>query len=257
MKIIVLRARNGIKYLIASAVVIAIICVVGLIAPKVSEVFSTYREIPIYSVERPDKVVSITFDCAWEADDILDILSTLRKDNIKATFFIVGQWAEKYQQAVRMISEEGHDIANHSYSHARMGAIDKDKIRYEISTCGASLNKISGKNSNLFRAPYGDYNNDVINIAKELGYYTIQWDVDSLDWKEGITQEEILNRVMKKVKKGSIILFHNDTVHTAKMLPQIISELKNQGYGFLPLSQIILKENFKIDFEGRQKPKDG
>lgn len=192
----------------------------------------------------------------WEADDISDILSTLRKENIKATFFIVGEWAEKYQQAVKMISRDGHDIANHSYTHARMGTLDKERIRYEIASCGTRLNEITGNKIDLFRAPYGDYNNDTVNTAKELGYYTIQWDVDSLDWKVGITEEEILNRIMKKVRNGSIILFHNDTAHTAKMLPQIISELKKQGYGFMPVSQLVLRENFEIDFEGRQNPKN-
>ncbi len=216
-------------------------------------VFSQQRQIPVYSVDVPDKKVSITFDCAWGADDIPDILNTLKKADIRATFFLVGTWAEKNPETVRLIAQDGHDIANHSYGHFRMGTLGREKISTEIAQCGDLLEKLTGRECDLFRAPYGDYNNAVLEEASRLGYFTIQWDVDSLDWKPGISRDEILQRVRSKTKAGSILLFHNDTPHTAKLLPSVISELQSENFVFVPVSELILRENYYIDSDGRQK----
>lgn len=218
-------------------------------------VFNPGRALPIYSVDSKDNNIAITFDCAWGASDIPEILKTLREEKIKATFFVVGGWAEKYPDTVKMIASEGHDIANHSYSHLKMGSISREKIKEEIVKCSDLVKNLTGKDSKLFRAPYGDYNNAVIEEANKLGVYTIQWDVDSLDWKPGITQEEIKDRIFKKSNRGSIILFHNDTPHTSKILKDIITVLKEKNYKFLPVSQMIYKENYEIDADGRQKLK--
>jgi peptidoglycan/xylan/chitin deacetylase (PgdA/CDA1 family) len=155
-----------------------------------------------------------------------------------------------------MIANDGHDIANHSYSHAKMGTMDKRDVEKEINACSSKLTQISGSKVDLFRPPYGDYSNNVINTAKSLGHYTIQWDVDSLDWKPDISKQQIYERVVTKVNPGSIILFHNDTKHTANVLPEIIASLKKDGYSFVPVSELILRENYIIDFKGQQKRKE-
>lgn len=220
-------------------------------------VFATAsRDLPIYYVDSREKTAAITFDCAWGDSDIPQILDTLKKENVYATFFIVGQWAEKYPNTVKMIADAGHDVANHGYSHLRMGALDPGKISSEITLCSQKLEQISGKKVDLFRPPYGDYSNNVVATARKLNHHTIQWNVDSLDWKPGISQQEILNRVMNKIKPGAIILFHNDTPHTAKILPTIISTLKNNGYSLQPVSNLIMRENYRIDFDGKQKSKE-
>lgn len=220
-----------------------------------SSVVNLKKELPIYYVDTSEKKASITFDCAWGADDIPSILDTLKKENVKASFFFVGYWAEKYPDKVKMIANEGHDIANHSYSHLRMGVLDRGKISQEISQCGKVLTGISSKEVNLFRPPYGDYTDNVIVAARSLGYYPIQWDVDSLDWRPGISRDEILDRVMRRVQKGSIILFHNDTPHTANMLPGIISSLKKEGYTLVPVSELIYKGDYILDVDGKQMMK--
>jgi polysaccharide deacetylase family sporulation protein PdaB len=254
MKLYVIRARRMAVYLVAlSAALLALFAVNMGKNNDALAVFSTRKEIPIYSVDVPEKAASITFDCAWGAGDIPDILNTLKEADIKATFFLVGQWAEKHPDTVRLIAQDGHDIANHSYSHFRMGSLDRGKVSSEISQCGELLEKLTGTKCDLFRAPYGDYNNTVLAEARKQGYFTIQWDVDSLDWKPGIAKEEILRRIRSKIKPGSIILFHNDTPHTAKLLPDIISEMKTAGYRFVPVSKLIIRENYYIDHEGRQK----
>ncbi|HHW48399.1 MAG TPA: polysaccharide deacetylase family protein [Clostridiaceae bacterium] len=255
MRIYVIKLKTLIKLMLLFILIVVFLAVAGNYYYNSVSVSASNRELPIYSVECENKVAAITFDCAWGSDDIPEILETLRKEDVKATFFIVGQWAEKFPDVVKMIVNDGHDIANHSYSHLRMGAIDRDRIKKEISVCGEILKKLSNQKVDLFRAPYGDYSNNVINIARSLGYFTIQWDVDSLDWKPGISQDEILNRITKRIKPGSIILFHNDTPHTSKLLPTIIKNLKNEGYSFLPVSKLILRDNYYIDFEGRQRKK--
>lgn len=257
MKIKVFRFNS--KIIIALAVVLVLICIILLFSllfkPASLPVFQAERKIPIYSVEKNEKVISITFDCAWGADDIPQILETLRDRNIKASFFVLGQWAEKYPDKIKLIAEDGHDLANHSYSHLRMGSISESKIREEIISCEKVLKDLSIEKVDLFRPPYGDYNNKVIEIADELGYYTIQWDVDSLDWKPDIGREEIKNRIYSKVGPGSILLFHNDTKHTADLLPELLDGLKGMGYNFLPVSEFIMRDNYLIDVQGRQKSK--
>ncbi len=146
-------------------------------------VFSNNRVLPIYSVETDKNLVSITFDCAWGAGDIPTILEILKKENVRASFFMVGQWGEKYPDAVRLIAQDGHDIANHGYSHLRMSTVGKEKCRSEIELCNQKLGEISGTKVTLFRPPYGDYNNTVIETCNELGSFPIQWNVDTFHIK--------------------------------------------------------------------------
>lgn len=235
-------------------IILAILVVVGF-GGKSIETVANKRHLPIYSVETKEKVVAITFDCAWGADDIPNILDTLKQRNAKATFFIVGQWGEKFPDAVRLIASNGSDVANHGYAHLRMASISASKCKSEIELCNQKLEEISGVKVNLFRPPYGDYNNTVIDTCNSLNCYPIQWDVDSLDWKKEMSKEQIFDRVTKRVKPGSIILFHNDTQYTAELLPKIMDELIAKGYTFKPVSELIMKDNYYIDDQGRQQKK--
>lgn len=243
------------KIIIALVIILALFFLMDFTVKSV-DVFNTQKHLPIYSVETSRDAVSITFDCAWGADDIPSILETLKKENIKATFFMVGQWAEKFPDAVRLIAQDGHDIANHGYSHLRMSSIGKEKCKSEIELCNQKLEEISGVKVNLFRPPYGDYNNTVIDTSNELGCYPIQWNVDSLDWKKEMSKKAILDRILKRTKSGSIILFHNDTQYTSQLLPKIITDLKAKGLGFVPVSELIMKDNYYIDDQGRQQIKN-
>ncbi len=210
------------------------------------------EDIPIYSVECEERKCAITFDCAWGADDIPDILDTLDKYKTKGTFFIVGLWAQKYPDTVKLISDRGHEIANHGYSHAHMAQIPEEKIKEEILLCTDILEKITGVKISLFRPPYGEYNSTTIKIAKNLQYKTIQWDVDSLDWKKSMTKEDIFKRVTKKTTNGSIILFHNDTLYTQEVLPDILENLTSNGFQCVKVSELLLKDGYKIRYDGRQ-----
>ena len=121
-----------------------------------------------------------------------------------------------------------------------MGVLDTQRSRSEISQCSNVLQQITGKKVELFRAPYGDYNSNLVTLAKSLECFTIQWNVDSLDWKPDIGKDEIMYRVKSKLVPGSILLFHNDTKHTADMLGDIVKVIKNEGYEIVPVSGLIM-----------------
>lgn len=214
---------------------------------------NTPRLVPIYSVDRDDKVVSISFDCAWGTDYTDDILNALKVSNVRATWFMVEFWSEKYSDYVKKISDAGHEIGTHSSTHSYMSKQNAEEIKLELSASSEAITKITGKEVELFRPPYGDYDDELIKTASEQGYYTIQWDVDSLDWKD-LSATDIAMRVINGVKSGSIILMHNNGLHTAEAVPIILETLKNRGYSFVPIGELIYRENYTIDGTGRQIP---
>ncbi len=210
------------------------------------------RIIPIYSVERSDNKIAVTFDCAWGSDDIDSILSTLEKHNCKATFFTLGSWAEKNADAMKKIASGGHEIGNHSYNHAHYTTLSREKMIEDIKRANEAIKNACGVSPTLFRAPSGDYNNAVIEGCHEAKMEYIQWSVDSLDWR-GLTQEEMLQRIVPKTRSGDILLFHNDTKHTAQSLDAILSALSEKGFSFSKVSDLIYSENYTIDHTGRQR----
>ncbi|MBR5266181.1 MAG: polysaccharide deacetylase family protein [Clostridia bacterium] len=209
------------------------------------------RDIPIYCVGTDEKKLSISFDAAWGNEDTHQLIEILDRYNVKATFFIVGDWARKYPESVRELFDAGHEIMSHSDRHKHMTQLSKEQIIADIETCGNEIEKITGVRPYLFRAPYGEYDNKVVGTLRELGYYTIQWDVDSLDWKE-LGVQSIIDRVTGKVQNGSIVLFHNAAKYTPDALPTILETLLDEGYSFVPVSQLIYKDNYKVDHTGRQ-----
>ena len=212
---------------------------------------STNENLPIYNVQTEENAVSLTMNCAWNADDIDSILDTLNKCNVKITFFIVGDWADKYPEAVKKISENGHEIGNHSNTHPHVNKLNIDKNCEEITKCSEKLKNITGKEVNLYRCPYGEYNNTVINAANSLNYYSIQWSLDTLDYT-GLTGNEMWNRLDGKLKKGDIILMHNGTKHTADSLELLIKNIQSKGLEIKKVSDILYKDNYKINENGTQ-----
>ena len=212
---------------------------------------SSSRSLPIYSVATDEKKIAISFDCAWGVeytDKLLDIMS---KNDINCTFFAVQFWVEKYPEYAAKIVNAGHELGTHSRTHSYMSKLSESEIRDELTTSVAAIEKATGQKTNLFRAPYGDYDNLLIDTAKDMGLYTIQWDVDSLDWKN-LSATEIALRIINGAKNGSIILCHNNGLHTAEALPMIFSTLKNRGFEFVPIGELIYKDGYSIDANGKQ-----
>ena len=213
------------------------------------------RKLPIYCVETEKKQISLTFDAAWGDEDLAEILQILEEKNVKATFFMTGEWVSDYPDAVRQIAAAGHDLGNHGDTHAHMGALLQPQCEKEIMGAHEKVKELTGVEMTLFRAPYGEYSNAVLNAANACGYHTIQWDVDSLDWKD-YGADDIISRVSnhKHLGNGSIILLHNGAKYTKDALAALIDRLQEQGYTLVPVSELIYNENYTIDHEGRQHP---
>ncbi|MBH1939560.1 polysaccharide deacetylase family protein [Mobilitalea sibirica] len=211
------------------------------------------RDLPIYSVDTEENQVALTFDTAWGNEYIQTILDILAKYDIKATFFMTGEWIEKYPKDVKNIYEQGHDLGNHTENHKHMSLLSIEECAKEIMQAHKRVKELTGFDMSLFRAPFGDYNNAVIGAARDCGYYSIQWDIDSLDWKD-YGAENIVNKTVyhKKLNKGSILLFHNGAKYTPQALEKVIVGLQDKGYEIVPVSQLIHKGEHTIDQKGRQ-----
>lgn len=233
---------------------IAIVCVcIGLCigGNRIAETFKVGgREIPIYSVERDDNKIALTFNCAWNDSDIDRIIDILKKYNVNATFFAVGDWAEKYPEALKKLSGAGFEIGNHSYNHAHYSKMSKQEIIEDIDKCDKIIEEITQKPVKLFRAAYGEYTDDVITACDETGRIYIQWSTDSLDYKAG-SAEEIADKVLKNASPGDIILLHNGTKYTADALEIIIPKLLEE-FTLVSVSELIYEDNYTIDASGRQ-----
>jgi len=219
---------------------------------KIVAVMSKNKVLPIYCVDRDDQKISISFDAAWGDQYSEEILDILDRYQVKTTFFLVGFWVDKYPDMVKKIHERGHEIGNHSTTHPHMTQLSDAQIAEELNQTGEKIEKLIGKKPNLFRPPFGDYNDRVIEVAKANGYYSIQWDVDSLDWKE-LGVQPVVDRVLRNVKKGSIVLFHNNAKYVTEYLPLVIERLQKEGYEIVPISELIMKDNFYVDHTGMQR----
>ncbi len=208
------------------------------------------RDIPIYCVDRDDKKVAISFDAAWGNEQTETLLKILEEKDVTATFFLVGDWVSKYPESVKAIAKKGHDVENHSNTHPYMTKLSADEMASEIKNCNEKIQKLTGKCPTLFRPPYGDYDNSVVKAVKGQKMYCIQWDIDSLDWKDP-TPQQMVERITSKLTSGSIILMHNGAKNTPEALPMIIDAVKAAGYEFVPISEIIPKGNYTTDHTGR------
>lgn len=253
MKLIILKKRQLAAFLLFFTVLLFSITYTKISYFNILSVFKKdERIIPIYCVDTSEKKIAISFDAAWGSDYTEKLLTILERYNIKTTFFLVAFWIDKYPDMVKRIDECGHEIGNHSAKHPNMSQLSEEKIKEELTKTSDKIVELTGKKDILFRPPFGDYNNKVMKTANDLGYYVIQWDVDSLDYKDyGVNA--IVDRVLNKVKDGSIVLFHNNATYTAEALPTIIESLQSSGYEIVPISQLIYKENYYIDHSGKQK----
>lgn len=211
------------------------------------------RSLPIYCIDTKDKKIALSFDVSWGEDNTDKILETLDKYNVKATFFIVGGWIDQYPDKLKEIYKRGHEIGNHSNKHPNMTKISREKIIQDIDIADAKIRQVTGEGTKLFRCPEGSYNDTVVETVKQTGHYCVQWDVDSIDWKEQGADLEY-NRVIKNTKPGSILLFHNNAKYTPDNLPRIIEKLQSDGYKFVKVGELIYKDNYHIDHSGKQMP---
>lgn len=211
------------------------------------------RELPVYNVARTDKVLSISFDAAWGSAQTEAILDILDQYDAKTTFFLVGFWVEKYPELVQEMVRRGHEIGNHSATHPHMSQLSEAKIREELRIVSEKVEQIIGKPTTLFRPPYGEYNDAVVRVSRQEGYECVQWNVDSLDWKNYGAQN-MISQCTKSIQPGDIVLFHNDSKYILDALPTILQAYKDAGFRIIPVSEILLTGETWIDHQGTQHP---
>ena len=209
------------------------------------------KQLPIYKVDTQEKKVALTINCAWNDSDIDNILQTLNNNNCKVTFFMVGDWVKKYPEAAKKVKEAGHEIGTHSNTHPHVNNLDYEKNANELKESAKIIKETTGAEVKLYRPPYGEYNDTVIKAAQDKNYYAIQWNLDTLDYT-GLTGTEMWNRLKDKIKAGDIILTHNGTKHTADSLDMLIKNIKEKGLEVVTISNLIYKDNYKIDNNGTQ-----
>lgn len=211
----------------------------------------TKKLLPVYSVQTDSNKVALTFDAAWGSDKTEKILDLLDEYGVRATFFLVGFWIEANPELTQEIASRGHCIGNHSEDHPHMPSISKEKMAGQIDSVNDRLEKLIGQKTVFFRAPFGDYDDTLIGLLQEKGMMGVQWDVDSLDWK-GLSGGQIAERILSRVKSGSIILCHNNSDHILDALPLVLLGLKNKGLTSVPVSELVLTKDYSIDNNGTQ-----
>ena len=220
-------------------------------SPAIVGASAAERQLPIYSVQRDDKKIAISFDAAWGDEDTGTLINILSSYGVRTTFFVVGDWADKYPESLRALHDAGHEVMSHSSHHDHFSMMSAEQIAADLREANRKIAAGTGVEPMLFRCPYGEYDDHVIQTVKSLGMTAIQWSVDSLDWK-GIGADEICRRVLKQVEPGSIVLFHNAAEHTPEALPRIIETLQSEGYTIVPVSELLLEGEYRIDHTGKQ-----
>ena len=245
--------RKGLGWMLAA--VIGAAAVIGGLAVGIPQLAvsapSEKRLLPVYCTDRADKTVCLTFDAAWGAEDTDHLIEIFDTYGISVTFFVVGDWVDRFPEEVKRLHEAGHEVMNHSDTHPYMSKISESERMAELDRCNDKIEQITGVRPTLFRPPYGDYNNAVIRSVEAAGMTCVQWSVDSLDWKDP-TPEQMTERVLSKVESGDIVLFHNAAKNTPAALPAIIESLQADGYTFLKVSEMLYTEDYCINHEGRQ-----
>lgn len=202
----------------------------------------------IYSVKTDKKQVALTFDISWGEERTEPILEVLKKKGLKkATFFLSSPWVETHPDIVKKIVDMGYEVGSHGHRHDNYSGYSEEQIRTQISKAHEIIKKATGKEPKLIRFPNGDFDKRVLKIADQMGYTTIQWDTDSLDWMNP-GKDKIVKRVVEKAHPGDIILMHasDSCRQTHEALPEIIDNLKSKGYEFVTVSELIAGTNTKI-----------
>lgn len=246
--------KKQIKRIAAVGALAVVTAAVGITAAVTSVgTRAEQRQLPIYSVERGDKKIALTFDVAWENSNTRELIDILDENGAKATFFITGDWCDRYPDDVKAFYDAGHEIENHSDQHPHVEGINVNDLINDTKECSRKIKMITGEEPSLYRAPYGEFDDSLITTLDGMGMKVIQWDVDSVDWKKP-SADQIKKKVLKNVKSGSILLFHNDLENTTEALPDILKDLKSQGYEPVTVKELIYPDNYTIDANGRQIP---
>lgn len=230
---------------------LTIIAMIVMAAAKGSKVVAADKKVPIYAVSRADNRISLTFDCAWGNSNTDLLLSLLKDANATATFFVTGEFCDKYPEDVKKMYQAGHEIGNHSDIHPHVEGININDLIEDTRECSRKIKMITGEEPKIYRAPYGEYDDNTVSTIEGMGMKMIQWSVDSIDWQEP-DADTIIDRVVSKTESGSILLFHNDLENTSQALPEVLTKLKQKGFNFVKISDLVYFDSYHIDNKGVQ-----
>ncbi|MBR1748128.1 MAG: polysaccharide deacetylase family protein [Clostridia bacterium] len=248
MFIVVKRSKIILAVILIAVLVLAGVLTYGGVTLS-EKALAAKRLLPVYGVDRSDGAVALSFDAAWGSDKTEKILDILDAYHAKATFFLTGFWVDDNEDLVKEIASRGHTVANHSENHKHMNALSGTEKRSEIESVEEKIEAILGERPKFFRAPFGEYDDSLITLLGALKMQCVQWTVDSLDWK-GLSGREIAERILSKVKSGSIVLCHNNSDHILEALPLVLLGLKNKGLRTVTMDEMIDSTDFSIDNNG-------
>ena len=178
--------RHGKKWTMAAALAVGLGMALFTAIPRAITTAATQRDLPIYCVQKDSNVCALTFDAAWGNEDTQQLIDILGKYKVKATFFVVGEWVDKFPESVKALHDAGHEIMNHSDDHAYFTKLSADQIKAQLDSCNSKIEAITGVRPDLFRPPYGDYNDSVVSTVRNCGMYTIQWNVEGSQTAESL-----------------------------------------------------------------------
>lgn len=196
------------------------------------------KVVPIYQGDANKKAIALVFNVDWGEEYLPHILELLSQWKVRATFFLTGQWADKFPELVRKVAEAGHEVGNHGYSHLHVNNLSPEEIRRDIKRAEEVLMGLIGRKPALYTPPYGENKPHVIAAATELGYKFILWTINPGDYLPGTKPEDIIKTVISHSQNGAIIQLH-PTAATTQALPGIIEGLKKRGYALVTVSEIL------------------
>lgn len=227
-------------------IVLGLCLVVGIMAGSQKILRPVIGPEPISKLETKEKIMALTVNVDWGEENIPPMLDALQKAQVKATFFVSGRWAKEHPVLLKQIAAEGHEIENHGYSHPHPDNISLDENKREILRTEQIVESLTGCKTVYFAPPYGESSGRVLRAADEVGYKTILWTLDTIDWRADSTVELIVQRIVAPKPKagqipdkcGAIVLMHPKP-NTVKALPIIINSLRQTGFRFVTVAQLL------------------
>ena len=213
------------------------------------------HEMPVCSVETEEKKAALTFETAWGEDGTAEIMELLKEKKVRATFFVTADWMDGHPDLIGKMKEDGHDVGTMGVSHDNLSEKSAAEIQKELQEAKQAAKKAE-INLELFRPPYGRYSDTLIRTAWEEGFFTVCWSVDSKDWKE-YGAKSIVKEVLQseELQNGAIIRLNSESRDTKEALGLLIDTMESEGWQFVPVSELILREGYHMDVKGRQIPR--
>lgn len=257
MRIYVLKKSSVIRTVVF---VLLIACALVYTTVVLNKDISAFNEgetdrMPICRVDTQNKNISLTIDTAFGEDYTEEILNVLKENDVKATFCVLGMWAEKNPELVKAIVADGHEIISHSMNHERYPDLEETQVIEDATAAREYLKQVASVDTPYIRMPYGAFDNMVMNALESNGFIPIKWSLDSKDW-EGNGAEEIVKRVTGNLTSGDIVMFQNNVKDTPEALKTLLPMLKQNGYQVVPLDTLVLKGDYSVDQNGLQTQKN-